>query len=179
MNKAAFLDRDGVINEEVNYLHEPDKVRIIPGVAGALRRLRENGFLIIVVTNQAGVARGMYQEHDIDLVHREIDAILARDGAKIDAYYYCPHHEKFTGDCDCRKPAPGMLLQAGTDHNIDFAASFMAGDRLSDIDAGRAAGCGRLILVRTGYGAKTAADGVVGDVEIADDLSSAVDMVLK
>ncbi len=158
MRPAAFLDRDGVINVEVNYLHEPDKAELIPGVAAAIRRLNTAGYPVLVVTNQAGVAKGYYPEADIHAVHRRLTELLAAEGARIDAFYFCPHHEKFTGECDCRKPRPGMLLRAIRDWDVDPAHSLMVGDRLSDMEAGRAAGCGTCVLVRTGYGATLESD---------------------
>ena len=176
MGFAAFLDRDGVINAEVNYLHEPDKVVILPGVAEALRMIRERGYRVIVVTNQAGVAKGYYGESDIDAVHRRIDEILAAEGAKVDEYFYCPHHPQFTGECDCRKPSPGMLLEAAEKFGIDCAGSFMVGDRLSDVEAGVRAGCSRSFLVRSGYGETVIAEQDVSGIEIADDLLDAVRM---
>lgn len=174
MRFAAFLDRDGVINEEVNYLHDPDKVVILPGVAEALRLIRERGYQAIVVTNQAGVAKGYYGESDVEAVHRRIDEMLAAEGAKVDGYYFCPHHPQFTGECDCRKPSPGMLLAAAEKFGIDCAGSFMVGDRLSDVEAGVRAGCSRSFLVRSGYGEKVIAEQDVSGIEIAEDLLVAV-----
>jgi D-glycero-D-manno-heptose 1,7-bisphosphate phosphatase len=175
MKRAFFLDRDGVINAEVDYLSDPDKVVILPGVPSALRRLHAAGFLSIVVTNQSGVARGMYGEADILAVHRRINELLAVDGAKIDRFYYCIHHEKFGSACDCRKPKPGMLLTACRELNIDPAASVMVGDRMSDIAAGRAAGCGACYLVKTGYGDSVIKNENVENVDIAEDLGDAVE----
>ena len=106
MNKAFFLDRDGVINVEVNYLHEPDKVELIPGVVEALRLIHSRGYLALVVTNQAGVAKGYYPESDVQAVHRRITELLEAAGTCVDGFYYCIHHPDFTGSCDCRKPAP-------------------------------------------------------------------------
>ena len=111
MNKAFFLDRDGVVNVEVDYLSDPGQVVIIPGVPEALKLLKQHGFKTIVVTNQSGVARGMYSEADVLAVHRRIRELLAGDGAEIDDFFYCLHHEKYSGPCNCRKPAPGMLLE--------------------------------------------------------------------
>lgn len=176
MNKACFLDRDGVVNVEVDYLYEPGKVEIVPGTVEALKKLKELGFLRIVVTNQAGVARGMYQEKDIHAVHQRIRELLAEQGADVDEFFYCPHHEKFTGECACRKPAPGMLLAAAAKYDIDMARSFMVGDRLSDLEAGRNAGCAVSYLVRTGYGEKVLSEGAVSpEYPVADDLLSAVE----
>lgn len=174
MNKACFLDRDGVVNEEVDYLWQPEKAMLIPGVAAALRQLRRHGFLAIVVSNQAGVARGYYKESDVDEVNARIQELLVADGARIDAFYYCPHHPEFSGECSCRKPEPGMLLTAAADFKIDLKASFMVGDRLSDLEAAERAGCKCGYLVRTGYGSEVVRVQQPKNVKIADDLKAAV-----
>lgn len=179
MNKAFFLDRDGVINEEVDYLHQPEKVVILPGVIEALRTLRANGFLAVVVTNQSGVARGMYGESDIHAVHDRIRELLAAEAVSVDGFYHCPHHPKFGAPCDCRKPRPGMLQAACRDFDIDPACSAMVGDRLSDIEAGRAAGCRACYLVKTGYGLETIRRENISGVEVAEDLPDAVARFLK
>lgn len=153
--KACFLDRDGVVNVEVDYLHEPEKTVLEKGIVETLKAIHQNGYLAVVVTNQAGVARGRYPESDIALVHNKLQELLAEHGEKIDAFYYCPHHPEHTGSCPCRKPEPGMLLQAAEDWNIDVKNSLMIGDRLSDVNAGINAGCRKSYLVRTGYGHKT------------------------
>ena len=153
LKAAAFLDRDGVINEEVHYLHEPAKTVLIPGVAEALNKIHEHGYLAVIVTNQSGIARGMYGEPEMHSVHAKIKELLAADGADFDAVYFCPHPP--TAECSCRKPKPGMLLQAAKDLNIDVKNSLMIGDRLSDVNAGINAGCRKSYLVRTGYGLKT------------------------
>ncbi|MFA7230754.1 MAG: D-glycero-beta-D-manno-heptose 1,7-bisphosphate 7-phosphatase [Victivallaceae bacterium] len=179
MKKACFLDRDGVINEEVDYLWEPDKVAIIPGVPEALRKLKANGFMTIVITNQAGVARGLYEEKDIHLVHERICKILAENGAGIDAFHYCTHHPEFSGACACRKPEPGMLLAAAKNHNLDLHESFMVGDRISDIEAARNAGCKAAYLVKTGYGTEVIAQNDVSQISIAENLLDAVNRFLN
>ena len=154
-NKACFFDRDGVVNVEVDYLHEAEKTVLEKGIVEALKLVHSHGYLAVVVTNQAGVARGKYPEEDIHKVHDKIQELLAEHGEKIDAFYYCPHHPEHTGECACRKPAPGMLLKAAEELNIDLGASMMVGDRLSDVNAGVNAGCKKSYLVRTGYGEKT------------------------
>lgn len=171
---AAFLDRDGVINEEVDYLHEVDKAVLIPGVGAAIREIRRHGWKVIVVTNQAGIAKGLYTEAELHAVNRRIAELLAAENAAWDAIYFCPHHPKHTGTCDCRKPAPGMLQAAIRDFNIDPAQSFMVGDRLTDLEAGRAAGCAKTYLVRTGYGPQTIAQGIPAGLSIVDNLAAAV-----
>ena len=171
---AAFIDRDGTINEEVNYLHEPDKTVILPGVKEALDIIHAHGYPAVIVTNQSGIGKGMYGPDAMRAVHERIRELLAP--SYFDAVYFCPHHPRHTGECDCRKPRPGMLLRAAREMGIDLTRSFMVGDRLSDIGAGIAAGCARNYLVRTGYGmtALEEAGGEVADATVADDLLAAV-----
>jgi D-glycero-D-manno-heptose 1,7-bisphosphate phosphatase len=157
MNKAVFLDRDGVITQEPpHYAHKIDQLELIPKSAEAIRLLNINGFKVIVVSNQAGVARGYYQEKDIQIYNNEMKRQLEEKGAYIDAIYYCPHYPKATIkeyriNCDCRKPKPGMLKQAEKDLNLNLKLSFLVGDKISDIEAGYRAGC-KTILVLTGQG---------------------------
>ena len=154
VKKAIFFDRDGVVNVEVSYLCEPDKTELIPGCAEAIRKIHEAGFLAVAVTNQSGIARKMYPVADMMSVHARIPKSLLEQGADctVDAFYYCPHHKDFSGECSCRKPHPGMLLQAAEDFDIDLENSCMIGDRISDLCAGSAAGCSKCVLVKTGYG---------------------------
>lgn len=166
---AVFLDRDGTIIEEVNYLARPEQVKLLPGAAEAIREWNAAGVLVIVVTNQAGVARGYFPESRIAEVHARLDALLAECGARIDAYYYCPHGPD--DGCECRKPRPGMLLVAAREHDIDLARAWVIGDKVSDADAGRAAGC-RAVLVRTGH----ALPERVEDVEVVADLRAALEL---
>lgn len=183
MNKAVFLDRDGTINEEKDYLHRIEDFVFIPGAPEAIRRLRDAGFLMIVVTNQSGVARGYFSREDVDRLHEHIQRELAKIGTAIDAFYLCPHHPEkgkgeFKVDCDCRKGRPGMLLQAAAEHGIDLAASWMIGDKRADLEAGRAAGC-QSLLVRTGYGEEELAQGAGAlSAAVVDDLSAAADYIL-
>jgi D-glycero-D-manno-heptose 1,7-bisphosphate phosphatase len=154
--EAVFLDRDGTLIEEVHYLARPDQVRLIPGAAEAVRKLNQAGVLVVVVTNQAGVARGYFPESAISDVHVHLSHLLGEYGAHIDAYLYCPHHPtegigKYRVACDCRKPQPGLLLTAARELDIDLSRSWMIGDKPCDAEAGAAAGC-RTILVRTGHG---------------------------
>jgi D-glycero-D-manno-heptose 1,7-bisphosphate phosphatase len=157
MNKAVFLDRDGVITKEPPcYAHKIEQLELVPKSAEAIRLLNESGFKVIVVSNQAGVARGYYQEKDIQIYNNEMKRQLKEKTARIDAMYYCPHHpeatiEKYKIDCDCRKPKPGMLRQAKKDLNLNLKYSFLIGDKMSDIEAGYRADC-KTILVLTGQG---------------------------
>ena len=150
-NKAIFLDRDGVINKEVSYLSNPDDFKLIEGSSEALRILKDLGYFLIIITNQAGVARGYYTEETLKEVHNKMIQILKQNSIELDDIFYCPHHPDFTGACNCRKPNPGMILQAKDKYNINLKDSFMVGDTLNDIETGLAAEC-QTVLVLTGYG---------------------------
>lgn len=157
MERVIFLDRDGTLNEEVNYLHRPEDLKILDGVPEALRKFKEHGYRLVVVTNQAGVARGYYTEADVEALHRYMNEILAPLGAEIDWFFYCPHHPehgigKYKTVCRCRKPDTGMFEQAEQLFEVDKAGSWMIGDKLIDVQAGKNYGV-RTVLVGTGYGA--------------------------
>ncbi len=180
--RAVFLDRDGTINVEKDYLYRSEDFEFIPGAPQAIRRLKAAGFLVIVVTNQSGVARGFYSEADVDRLHRHIQAELAGYATAIDAFYVCPHHPtagegRFRKDCVCRKGLPGMLLQAAADFAIDLASSWMVGDKLADVAAGEGAGC-RPILVLTGYGRRERAGLAAGRAAVCEDLPAAASLIL-
>lgn len=178
VKRAIFLDRDGTINVEKNYLIDPAEFVLLPGVGAALRRGREAGYLLVVVTNQSGVARGYFTASAVDALHDHLQQELRPYGVQIDAFYHCPHHpEHGVGPCDCRKGAPGMLLRAAQEHHIDLSASWMIGDKRSDIEAGNNAGC-RSILVRTGYGGQEG-QGLPPATEIVDSLAAAVELILS
>lgn len=156
MPPCLFLDRDGVIIEEVHYLGDPSQVRLIPGVAAAIARVNALGWPVVVVTNQAGVARGYFPKSQVEVVHRHLAGLLALEGARIDAWHHCPHHPtegvgEYRVECACRKPAPGMLLAAARNMGLSLEQGWMVGDKLTDLQAGAQAGC-RTWLVRTGYG---------------------------
>lgn len=179
---AVFLDRDGTINVEVNYLHRIDDLEFIPGTIEAIRHLNRAGLPIVVVTNQAGIARGRYPVAAVEMLHKHIQMLLLDQGAHVDAFFFCPHHPDFTGPCACRKPAPGMLLTAAKHYHIDLRQSWLIGDAAGDIGAGQAVGC-RTVLVRTGHG--TAYEGALrtGTAHlqpdaIVDALPQAVDLIL-
>jgi len=180
---AVFLDRDGTVIHEVDYLKSTDQVRLLPRAAAAIRRLNEAGMVVVVVTNQSGIARGIVSESDLVAIHDLIRHRLARYGAALDAIYFCPHHPTeglppFRRRCRCRKPAAGMLTRAARDLALDLHRSFTVGDSERDLVAGQKAGC-RTILVRTGYGRRTeaSASSLPADY-VADDLADAVDWIL-
>lgn len=175
--KAVFLDRDGTINRYVGFLRSIDEFELIPGVPEAIRMLNDHGYLVIVVTNQPVIARGEVSIEELEEIHNKMETLLGEKGAYIDAVYYCPHHpdKGFEGErpeykieCDCRKPKPGMLLKAAEEYHIDLAQSWMVGDSIQDIEAGKAAGC----LVAAV--AKVEAEGV----KCFDDLNVFVNCVL-
>lgn len=172
---AAFIDRDGTLIVEREYLADPDGVELLPGAADALRALAAAGFALVVVTNQSGIARGLYSEADFRAVQHRLETILAGHGVHLHAVYHCPHHPDITGACDCRKPAHGLFLRAARDLGLDLAASVYIGDRLRDVTPGLALG-GRAILVRTGYGGGEAAAAPAA-VAVADDLRAAARIV--
>jgi D-glycero-D-manno-heptose 1,7-bisphosphate phosphatase len=182
---AVFLDRDGTINEEVDFLRRPEELQLIPGAAGAVRMLNERGLLTCVISNQSGVARGLLSERDLGPIHDALKAMLAREDARVDRIYYCPHHPTagqppYGIDCACRKPNPGMLHRGERELGIDLQRSFVVGDRIVDIQAGKAVGAATL-LVLTGYGAASAGEcaaaGVTPDA-IVPSLREAADVII-
>jgi len=183
MRPAVFLDRDGTINEERNYLHRIEDFQLIPGAAEALKRLQDADYLLVVVSNQSGVARGYFGLAEVDRLNRHMVECLQKFGVELDGIYICPHHPsagvgEFLRDCDCRKGRPGMLLQAAQELGIDLALSWMIGDKRSDIEAGVATGC-RSLLVRTGFGAEQQLSDDMQCAGIFDDLAHAADYILN
>lgn len=176
-NVAVFLDRDGTINEEVGYLDSLDKLSIFPAAFDAVRIINEVGMKVVVVTNQSGVARGLFDETFVEMVHGRMTNLFQEQGARIDRFYYCPHHPTegaypYRVVCDCRKPKPGMLLKASVELDIDLSASYVVGDTTRDIELARRCGATG-ILVRTGYGK----DMIVSELKpafVADDILDAV-----
>ncbi len=148
---AIFLDRDGVINKEVNYLSNPNDFEFIEGSIKALQILKNKGYLLIVITNQAGIARGYFTEMTLDNIHNKMAKALKENEVLLDNIFFCPNHHEVTGPCNCRKPKPGMITQAMEKYNIDLENSYMVGDTLNDIKTGKNAKC-KTILVLTGYG---------------------------
>jgi D-glycero-D-manno-heptose 1,7-bisphosphate phosphatase len=161
-NTAVFLDRDGTINEEVGYMDNLDKLKIIPCAYEAIKLINKSGMKVVVISNQAGVARGLFTEEFLKGTNDYLHAILRQQGACIDRFYYCPHHPTegkgpYRKICNCRKPAPGMMLQAAQDLNIDLTKSYIVGDRYNDMEAGKKIGV-QGILVKTGFGEKLLQD---------------------
>jgi D-glycero-D-manno-heptose 1,7-bisphosphate phosphatase len=181
---AVFLDRDGTLLEEAGYLDRLERLAFFPFAIDAVRLLNRAGFAVVIITNQSGVGRGMYDEAFVLLAHEEIDRRITRGGARIDGYYYCPHHpaadvERYRLACDCRKPAPGMLRQAAADLSIDLARSFSVGDKWTDVQVGQAVGA-RGILVRTGYGRSSEEHAQARPADaVVDDVISAVGWILR
>lgn len=149
---AVFLDRDGVLNEDRGYVHRWEDFSFLPGAIDALRRLQQQGYLLVVITNQSAVARGLCSEADVLALHERMRAFLREQGIELTGIYYCPHHPQgsvsdYAIACSCRKPEPGMILRAAQEHGIDLSRSLLVGDKLSDLEAGRAAGIPSLYLV--------------------------------
>jgi D-glycero-D-manno-heptose 1,7-bisphosphate phosphatase len=174
-NKAAFLDRDGTIVEEKHYIADPAQVVLTKGAIEGLRALRDLGYKLVLVTNQSGIARGLYQEADFHAVQQRVNEILEHNGITLDAVYFCPHHPDFSGPCDCRKPGPGMYRQAERNLGVDLAASVYIGDRLKDVLPARDFG-GRGILVRSGYGVQESEEAPPW-VEQTDNLRGAAEIL--
>ncbi|PJC91368.1 D-glycero-beta-D-manno-heptose-1,7-bisphosphate 7-phosphatase [Aeromonas lusitana] len=147
---AIFLDRDGVINEDTGYVSQVDDFHFLPGVIEALQLLKKKGYLLIVVTNQSGIARGYFSEDDFMNLTEWMDWSLADRDVDLDGIYFCPHHPDHGAPCDCRKPEPGMLLLAQQELGIDMARSYMVGDKPSDLKAALNARVGHKVMVRTG-----------------------------
>ena len=186
MNKAVFIDRDGTINEEVNYLKHPDELNVYDSSLKALEVLKKLGFLNIVITNQSGIARGFFTEDDLKLIHDKMLEITNSKEKLIDDIYYSPFHiegtiEKYTIESDLRKPRIGMILKAREEHSIDLNSSFFIGDTLTDMQTAKNAGL-KKILVLTGYGSKELTKCLEKNVEpdyIAQDLLDAANYIKK
>ena len=143
-NKAVFLDRDGTMAPDVHYCRRPEDFELFPYTAKAVGLLNERGLKVIVITNQSGIARGYFTEDTLANIHQKMERELAKEGAFVDAIYYCPHHPD--DNCDCRKPKPKLVLQAAKDFNIDLKHSFVVGDLQMDIDLGKVAGCKTILI---------------------------------
>jgi D-glycero-D-manno-heptose 1,7-bisphosphate phosphatase len=187
MKRAVFVDRDGVLSEEVGYLGDRDHVRLIPHSAEAVKLVNQSGLKIIAITNQSGVARGYFSEEMLGQIHGKMEQLLKDQGAFLDGIYYCPHHPEGTVEayrmvCDCRKPAAGLLIQAAQEHSIDVSSSYLIGDKRTDIECAHRAGA-RGILVLTGYGrdelGKINSAASAQPAYVAADLLDAVQWIIK
>ena len=188
MNRRALLiDRDGTVCEDVGYLDSPEALRLIGGSAAALAQAARAGFQTVLITNQAGVGHGHFDELRLDEIHDRLRELLAAEGARLDGIYYCPHHPeaalpRYRLDCDCRKPKPGMLLRARDEMGIDLGSSYVVGDHPRDVEAGSRAGA-TSILVLTGHGRKMrtpeSAPGSTAPAHVAADLREAVGWILE
>ncbi len=179
---AVFLDRDGTVIVDKVHLTEAGNVELLPGAAEAVRRLNEAGLFTVIVSNQSVIARDMATSVIVEGAMDRVQELLVEQGARIDAFYYCPHHEDFSGPCDCRKPKPGMLFDAAMEHDLDLGASYMVGDWWSDIGAGHAAGLPSILVRGSTWDgipaeAKLEEHGLIPDTEV-DSLGEAVDWIL-
>jgi D-glycero-D-manno-heptose 1,7-bisphosphate phosphatase len=171
------VDRDGTLIVERNYLADPAGVELLPGAGRGLRRLADAGFALVLVTNQSGIARGLFGEEEFAAVQGRLSELLAAEGVRLDGAYHCPHHPDYSGPCTCRKPAPGMFVRAAADLGLDPARSLYIGDRLADVLAAGELG-GRAYLVRTGYG-DAEGERAPAWVRVASDLDEAAGMALE
>ena len=180
LQKAIFLDRDGVINKEKNYVHKISDFEFIPKVFDALKKAQNLGYKLIIITNQAGIGKGKFKERDLHVLHSYMINLLNRKGINIEAIYYCPHHpeallKEYKINCNCRKPNPGMLLRAAKENFIDLKKSIIIGDKLSDYYAGKNAGLLYSILVKTGH--KIPIEYLKKLKYVTNDLSSAINLI--
>jgi len=182
MRKAIFLDKDGTLIEDIPYNCDASLIRLMPGVREGLRRLQDAGYVLIVVSNQPGVAHGFFSTDALNHVETALRALLANEAIRLDDFYYCPHHPEgrmaaYATVCECRKPSPGLLMQAASDYAIELQASWMIGDILHDVEAGRRAGC-RTILIDNGHETEWRLGVHRCPHAMAADLASAADIIL-
>lgn len=173
---AVFLDRDGTVIVEADYLADPAGVTLIDGADRAIRHLTGSGLAVVLVTNQSGIARGLFSEVDYHAVNGRLREMLKVGGAAFDGTYYCPHHPDFSGPCDCRKPGTALYLRAASELGLDLAKSFYVGDRPTDVAPARTLG-GTGLMVRTGYG-RESVDSVPTTVRVVDDIEAAAEWIL-
>jgi D-glycero-D-manno-heptose 1,7-bisphosphate phosphatase len=175
--KAAFLDRDGTIIRDTEYLRDPEQVELLPGAAKAIKRLNDAGWPVIVITNQSGIARGLLTEQDYERVRMRVDKLIAEESARIDATYHCPHHPDFSGPCECRKPGTKLYENAARDHDLDAAKSWFVGDRIRDVSPADHFGGRSVMLI---VDSTPDADRVAASARVtATSLADAVDLILK
>src|SRR6266849_2058055 len=176
--RAVFLDRDGTIVEDPGFLHQPGKVRLLPGAGEAIHQLNQAGWLVITVSNQSGIARGLYDATAYQAVQRRLVELLAAHAARLDGAYFCPHHPEFTGPCECRKPGVLLFREAAAALGLELARCVWVGDRRSDVEPARRLG-GRALLVATGRGAEYAAQARALGVPVVADLAAAVTEIVR
>ena len=175
---AVFFDRDGTVIEDTGYVHEPGKVKLLPGVAQAIKQLNESGFLAVTVSNQSGIALGLYTVADYTAVQRRLTELLEAHGAHLDGAYFCPHHPRFTGPCECRKPGLKLFRDAAAALDIDLPRSWWVGDRLTDVQPARALG-GKAILVAAGEGNLDQGQARAMGAKVVADLAAAVAEIVR
>ena len=178
--RAVFLDRDGTIVDDPppGFLHEPEKVRLLPGAAEAIRRLNDAGWLVIVVSNQSGIARGLYDVAAYTAVQRRLAELLAEHDARMDGEYCCPHHPEFTGPCDCRKPGVRLFRDAAAALGVNLRRSYWVGDRVGDVSPANVLG-GRGLLVETGHGPMQVGKARALGLSVVPDLAAAATAILR
>ena len=172
-NRAVFIDRDGTMAKDVHYCRRPEDFELLPDTAKAIRLLNQHSFKVIVITNQSGIARGYFTEETLAEIHEKMRGELAKEGAWVDAIYYCPHHPD--DNCQCRKPKPKLALQAAKDHDVELESCFVVGDLPMDIDLGKAIGC-RTILIGA---SPTIDDGSPKPDIVVSDLLGAVETIVR
>jgi D-glycero-D-manno-heptose 1,7-bisphosphate phosphatase len=182
MVKAVFLDKDGTLIPDIPYNVNPDMITLQPDTINGLQRLRDDGFLFIVISNQAGVARGYFTEDKLPAVEKRLKELLAEHSITLNGFYYCPHYPEgkvdgYNINCDCRKPKPGMLFKAALDHGIELAESWMIGDILNDVEAGNLAGC-KTILIDNGNETEWIAGSMRVPTHICSSINHAADQIL-
>jgi histidinol-phosphate phosphatase family protein len=176
MKRAVFLDRDGTINEDTGYIGSPERLRLIDGTVDAVKKINEAGMMVVIISNQSGVGRGYFTTEAVETVNNRLRNILGKGGAKIDAFYYCPHHPD--EGCRCRKPRTGLVLRASKELGIDLSSSYVIGDKVSDIEMAYKSGA-KAVLVLTGYGTEHKGLLKRSPDFIAKKLSEAVDWIIK
>lgn len=181
-DKAIFLDKDGTLIRDVPYNVDPAQMRLMPRAAKGLRKLAEAGYKVFVITNQSGVARGLFPEEALLAVKERLHRLLSREGVRLQGFYYCPHHPEghapgYGIACECRKPLPGLVLRAATEHALDLAHSWTIGDILDDIEAGRRSGC-KTILINNGHETEWVISPLREPDYVAGDLDKAADIIL-
>lgn len=182
MNKAVFLDKDGTLIPDIPYNVDPEKITLVQGATDALKLLQSQGFLLIVISNQSGVAHGYFDESALNAVSEKLRSLLSSD-IPLHAFYFCPHHpdgiiQQYAMDCQCRKPKPGLILQAAKDHDIDLSRSWMIGDILNDVEAGNRAGC-KTILINNGNETEWILNEMRQPTATVNNLTMAADLILQ